>query len=305
MNLIRRHLLFGGYCAVVALANWSVLDALYQHSSVDHTASHVVLMPFVSVGLIILSRQRIFESVRTDARAAAAILAGGVGLAVATWPYRSDLGQDPALALVVGALIVLWIGGFVLFYGRTAARAALFPLLFLAFTMPFPKVVLEPANDFLKNGSTELVARLFTLSGTPYYREAYVFRLPAFVIEVADACSGIRSSIGLLITTLLAGYLFLATSWKKAALVLAIVPITLLKNAIRIVALSLLALHVDPSFLTGQLHHEGGIVFFVLALLLLAPVLLLLRRSEVPQPTAERAIHEAPAAGKSALTNRP
>ena len=54
----------------------------------------------------------------------------------------------------------------------------------------------------------------------------------------------------------------------------------ILKNAIRIVALTLLSIHVDPGFLTGQLHHEGGIVFFVLALVLTFPILVLLRSLE-------------------------
>jgi exosortase/archaeosortase family protein len=65
-----------------------------------------------------------------------------------------------------------------------------------------------------------------------------------------------------------------------------ILPIAVIKNAIRIVALSLLAMHVDQSFLTGQLHHEGGFVFFLLALGLLAPLFVLLKRSEgaAPEP---------------------
>jgi len=107
-----------------------------------------------------------------------------------------------------------------------------------------------------------------------------VFSLPMFAIEVADACSGIRSSIALLLTGLLAGHMFLRDSWAKACVVAAILPVTILKNGIRIVTLSMLAIHVDPEFLTGQLHHEGGVVFFVLGLVILAPVLAVLRKSE-------------------------
>ena len=57
-------------------------------------------------------------------------------------------------------------------------------------------------------------------------------------------------------------------------------PLTILKNGIRIVTLSLLAIHVDPGFLTGQLHHDGGVLFFLLTLAMMAPVLAWLRRSE-------------------------
>jgi hypothetical protein len=62
-------------------------------------------------------------------------------------------------------------------------------------------------------------------------------------------------------------------------------PVALIKNGIRIVTLTLLSIYVDPSFLTGSLHHKGGFVFFLLALAILAPVLLLLEKSErLPTP---------------------
>jgi exosortase/archaeosortase family protein len=65
--------------------------------------------------------------------------------------------------------------------------------------------------------------------------------------------------------------------------VLAIFPVSILKNAIRIACLSLLAIHVDRGFLEGRLHHEGGIVFFLMALVVLGPLLSLLRNSEERQ----------------------
>jgi exosortase/archaeosortase family protein len=80
---------------------------------------------------------------------------------------------------------------------------------------------------------------------------------------------------------LLAGDAFLRSGWAKLVLVLAVLPVAILKNGIRIVTLSLLATHVDEEFLTGQLHHEGGVVFFVVSLAILAPVVAVLRRSEL------------------------
>jgi exosortase len=192
-------------------------------------------------------------------------------------PATADI---TALAVRVAALVVLWIGGFLLLFGARAARAAAFPLGFLAFTVPLPPVVLDSMTQVLKAGSADAVALLFTLTGTPYFRSAFVFELPSVAIEVADACSGIRSSIALTLTSLMAGHLFLDRPWAKAVLVTVVLPITIVKNAIRIVTLSLLAVHVSPSFLTGQLHHDGGVLFFLLALSLLAPIMMLLRRWE-------------------------
>ena len=104
--------------------------------------------------------------------------------------------------------------------------------------------------------------------------------MPGVTIEIAKECSGIRSSVALVITSLLAGHLFLRSSWKKAVLTLTTVPLLIVKNGIRIVTLSLLSIYVDPGFLTGGLHRDGGILFFFLALALLTPVLWLLQKSE-------------------------
>ena len=115
---------------------------------------------------------------------------------------------------------------------------------------------------------------------------------PGVTIEVAKECSGIRSSMALFITCLLAAHLFLRTAWKQFLFVLLAFPLALIKNGIRIVTLTLLSIYVDPSFLTGNLHHKGGFVFFLLALAILAPVLMLLEKSE--------RIHDPQAPGTSA-----
>jgi exosortase len=215
-------------------------------------------------------------------------MAVGAGMLVAARWNGPPTASDDTLSIAVGALVVLWVGGFLLFYGPKAFRAALFPLLFLGFMIPIPSLVLDGAIWILRTGSTDAVGGLFSLTGTPYYREGFVFSLPNLVIEVAEECSGIRSSIALVITTLIAGHLCLDKGWKKAVLVAVTLPLTIVKNGIRIVTLSLLAIHVDPGFLTGQLHHEGGFVFFLLTLAMLAPILGLLRGTQTPAVTAER-----------------
>jgi exosortase/archaeosortase family protein len=75
----------------------------------------------------------------------------------------------------------------------------------------------------------------------------------------------------------------LRTFWRQLIFVLAGLFVMILKNAIRIVTLTLLAIYVDPGFLFGRLHHEGGIVFFLIGLTFMAPLLWWLERSERPQ----------------------
>jgi exosortase len=280
MTLRGRLGVFASYVGLTTAIHAPVALALVRYSRDENSASHVVMIPLVAAALVYMNREAIFASIRTSWPAGAPALAAGA--AAALWgafasPAEGDVN---ALAFRVAALMILWIGGFLVVFGPRAARAAAFPLAFLAFTVPIPPVALEAMTLVLKTGSADTVAGLFTLTGTPYFRQAFVFELPTIAIEVADACSGIRSTIALTLTSLMAGHLFLERPWAKALLVAVVLPITIFKNAIRIVTLSLLAVHVNPSFLTGQLHHDGGMVFFLLGLALLVPIMVLLRRSE-------------------------
>jgi exosortase len=287
MTFAVRTTLFFAYCGIVVLGNLAVLQALIEFSNQNATASYVLLIPAVTLGLIYQEREAIFADVGMDWRVALPMIVAGALLMVAgAWGQPSA----PDLSLRVAAVVLLWASGFLLFYGHAAARRAMFPLAFLVFTIPIPGPLLAAAVQVLKRGSTEAVAALFTLTGTIYHRDRFVFSLPQVVIEIADECSGIRSSIGLFLTSLLAGHLFLKNAWTKSLLLVAVLPLAVLKNAIRIVALTLLSIHVDPGFLTGQLHHEGGFVFFLLALVLMMPILALLRGLEVPRTRFSRAV---------------
>ena len=100
-------------------------------------------------------------------------------------------------------------------------------------------------------------------------------------MEVAKECSGIRSSLALFITSILAGQLFLKTWQGRVILSLCVFPITIFKNSLRIATITLLASYVDPVFVESHwIHRAGGKPFFIIALLFLLPIMLLLKRSE-------------------------
>jgi exosortase len=275
----RRAALFAGYSVVVGVLNSRVLLAMLERSRSDAAASHIVLVPVITLALIYQARQEVFRRMDSAWLLGLSILALSVGFRLTS--SVAVLGPGDSLSLSSAGLVLAIVGGFVAVYGTVAARAASFPLLFLCFAIPPPDFLLETATVVLKRGSTEVVSGLFRLADIAHYREGFVFVLPGLVIEIADECSGIRSSTALVLSCLLAGHMFLHSTWRKGLLVLAVFPVTLLKNGIRIAALSLLAIKVDPSFMTGQLHREGGVAFFALALLLLSPLMVYLRSSEL------------------------
>jgi exosortase len=280
MTLSRRLLLFGT-CTIGLIAAtspvWKTLIAFARHND---TASHILLVPFVTAVLLMERRESLFDSVRWAPVPGATVIITGLSILIASAMSNPHVVSELAFTAMVAGALVTWLGGVLLFFGPVAFRARLFPLLFLGFAIPFPDPLVERATMYLKAGSADLVAGLFSLTHTPFYRDGFRFSMATFAIEVADECSGIRSSIALLLTSLLAGHVYLRSGWKKAILVVAVLPLALVKNAIRIVSLTLLAMYVNPSFLHGHLHNEGGIVFFLLSLGLVAPIFVLLRNSE-------------------------
>lgn len=278
--LAARTALFAAYSLCLGLVSASALAALVHLSLTDPSSSHVVLIPLIALALIYRGRKAIFSTVGFAWPGGLALIGAGLVCFVAASLYEPVAGLQDALTLQVASLVMLWVGGFLLIYGRPACRAGLFPLCFLALTIPIPAVLLGAAIRILTTASSEVLAGLFTIIGTHYHRDGAVFALSGVSIRIADECSGIRSTIGLIIAGLLVSHMHLSKARSRALFIAALLPMAVLKNAIRIATLTLLAMHVDPGFLTGRLHQQGGILFFLVTLGLLAPVLALLRRSE-------------------------
>jgi exosortase len=243
--------------------------------------SHVYLVPLVSAYLLYSRREEIWSVVKPASKAGLALTVLGI------IGYGAALAQGPSAAAIDGvswkmaSLLTAWLGAFLLFFGIRAFAAGLFPLLFLFFVVPLPTWLMDHFIYALQVGSTWTTALIFSLLGTPYFQEGFVFQMGRVTIEVAKECSGIRSTMALVITGVLAAHLFLRRPWSKVILMLSILPITVFKNGLRIVILTLLAIHVDERFLTGGfLHKSGGFLFYIPGLLIFGGILFLLRRME-------------------------
>jgi exosortase len=285
-SLSRRLLLCGVWFVVTCLLFFAPLSRFIHYALSNDNASHTVLIPAICIWIIFLERQRIFLTLDSDVRSAFLFVSLGCLATAAYFAYGPRFGDLNQLSLCILALILLWIAGFAFLFGRSALQRARFPLTFLLFTIPIPDFLLDKTIYFLQKGTTEIAAVLFDWSGLPVLRDGFVFHLARVSIEVARECSGIRSSLALIILAILVAHFYLRTLWRQALLVLAGLFVMILKNAIRIVTLTLLASYVDPGFLYGNLHREGGVVFFLLGLAILAPLLWWLERSERKLPRA-------------------
>jgi exosortase len=264
------------------------LIALVRVCLSNDDLSYLILIPFISAAILFVEHHKVLPPFFPDGT-----LGGGLLILAASAAVVSRFGgiassRDLQLFGYILCLVLLWLAGFALLLGRAAFKACHFALLFLFLMIPPPAFLLNRLIHILQAGSAWITEVLFDLFGVPVLRDGFVFHLTRVTIEVAKECSGIRSSMALLILGLLIVHFGLHNLWTKAIFVVCAFLMMILKNGIRIVILTLLARYVDPGFLYGRLHRQGGVVFFLIGLLLLAPVYWLLRRSEGPElPAAE------------------
>jgi exosortase C (VPDSG-CTERM-specific) len=297
--LLRRQLRLLAVCTVVlAVCFAKPLFSLARFALHSDLYSYILLIPFVSLYLawlkICAPEPRVgpltpalspSEGERgnpmalftePDRKVAVVPLAAGF-LVIAGYFFalRFGLKLAPAdsLAWTTLSFVFLFVGACFLSLGQQTLRALAFPLAFLIFLIPFPLLVRDAIESFLQHRSADAAELLFGLAGTPLLRHGVEFQLPGFSLQVAPECSGIRSTLVLFITSLVAGQLFLRSPWKRALFALAVIPLGILRNAFRIVTIGELCIHVDPSFIDSPIHHRGGPVFFAISMI---PFLLLL-----------------------------
>lgn len=204
---------------------------------------------------------------------------------LAALPHRPSWWGLPVIAIALGALVMgdlgaeLFLSRFsfllalaglvILFFGWTYFRAVLFPWAFLVLMIPLPAIVFNQITFPLQILASKISATVLPLCGVPVLREGNVINLPAMALEVAEACSGIRSLVSLLTLAVIYGYLMETRVWVRVVLAIASLPIVVLANSLRIVGTGLLVQYWNPDKAEGFFHLFSGWLIFVAALAML------------------------------------
>lgn len=291
-ELFRWHFGFLLFLVGSALVFWMPLRRLVSFSLTYDYGSYILFVVPVSAYLIYEKRDEISSAAHANLLAGSVLCLVGIALWWFAERHSPPSLQGSSLSLLVLAIVIIWISGFILCYGTRAFATASFPLLFLLLLVPIPEFLIDKIIFLLQTGSAAVAYWLLRLLQVPVYKQGFILRLPSLDIEVAKQCSGIRSSLGLLITTLLVGEFALRSVWRKFFFTFSALPILILKNGVRIVAVCLLSIYVNRGFLHGWLHTSGGVVFYLLGLAILVPILTGLRKSEertAPAPACSSA----------------
>jgi len=267
------------YLLILTLAFAQPLTRLMLYAAQSSLQSYILLMPFISAYLLYLQRERLPRTYHRSVSGTVISLALGIAALFAALGSRG-LSADSGLALMTIAYISLLSAGGFLFLGSNWMRAAAAPISFLAFMVPLPSSVVFHLEDFSADASAEVATAYFRFLGTPLVQHGRVFELPGIALQVAQECSGIHSSLVLVITSLISSHLFLRTWPAKTALTAFVIPLGILRNGFRILVIGLLCVHIGPQMINSRIHRHGGPLFFVLSLVPLFLLLLWLRRQE-------------------------
>jgi exosortase D (VPLPA-CTERM-specific) len=251
--------------ALLLLIAWlyaSILIRLFTQWFNDPNFSHGIFVP-VFAGFVLWRNRNELEAIEPVPSwtglpliiAALATLTLGV------------LGAELFLSRV--SLLLLLAGLTILFRGLSFFRAVLFPWAILILMIPIPTIILQRFTFPLQMLASKVAATLLSLTGVPVLREGNVIVLSVMPLEVAEACSGIRSLLSLVTLAIIYGYLMDQRKWVRVVLALSAIPIAVVANSFRIVGTGLLVQYWDPQKAEGFFHSFSGWLIFVVSLIML------------------------------------
>jgi len=228
----------------------------------DPNFSHGPFVPLFSLYVLWQDRTRLRSLPKRPSWSGALVILLGLGVLAG-----GVVGAELFLSRV--SLLIVLAGLVVLFLGWNHLRAVVFPWAFLLLMIPIPKIIFNQITIPLQKFASVTAANVLPNLGVPVYREGNIINLPAMPLEVAEACSGIRSLMSLATLAIIYGYFMEPKKWIRFALAIASVPIAVAANAFRIIGTGLLVQYWDPEKAEGFFHTFSGWLIFMVSLGLL------------------------------------
>jgi exosortase len=221
--------------------------------------SHGFLVPVFAAYLVWEKRSVLRGTKIAPAWSGIAVMALGIAVLL-LGVYGSELFLSRVSLIILLAGLVLCFGG------AQLLKELRFALLVLLLAIPIPEIVFNQITFPLQLLASTLASDLLPLFGVPVLREGNVIDLPVMKLEVAEACSGIRSLMSLFTLAVFYGYFMEKSNWRRVALLLASIPIAIAANALRILGTGLCVQYWDPEKALGFFHEFSGWVIFLVSL---------------------------------------
>lgn len=235
-----------------------MIDSWLSHSD----NSHALLVPIISLYFLWEKRKNIGQIAVSDSTIGLIVLLGS--LAIYLVSYAGGILVFSRLMIVTSLVGLLWYC-----FGTSMVRFLAFPLGFLFFMVPVPDTLLNMVASPLQLMATKISANFIKLCSIPVYREGNMLYFLQTQLEVAEACSGIRSIMSLTMLSAIFAYISSGSWWRQGILVLSAIPIALAANILRVSGTGVLAHFFGDQVARGFLHEFSGLAVFVFGLFVL------------------------------------
>ena len=272
MPPIRRHLL--ALVVLVLSAAWlyrDVASGLYHDWMNDDNYSHGLLIVPLAAFFAWQRRQALREAPVAPSIWGLLLVMGSLAMLVA-----GILGAEFFLSRL--SLLGVLAGSILFVFGMRHLRLLAFPLAFLILMIPIPAIVFNQIAFPLQLFASRFGVAVMEAWQVPVLREGNVIVLANTTLEVAEACSGIRSLVSLLTLGIVYGYFSDPRTWARVAIALSAVPIAIVANGLRVAGTGVLAHYYGVEAAMGFFHTFSGWLVFLAAFVLLFGVVAGLQR---------------------------
>ena len=257
---------------------WHVIASLVADWTNDDNYSHGFLIVPIAAYFAWERRTRVANTVGAPTLYGAVLIAASfLVLAVGVLGSEAFITRISMLGTLAGILL--------LFLGWQRSRVLAFPLLFLLLMVPLPALVFNEIAFPLQLLASRVGEFALNAFHIPVLREGNVLVLANTTLEVAEACSGIRSLVSLLTLGIVFGYLSDPRGWVRTTIALSAIPVAVIANGVRVAGTGIAAHQIGPAAAEGFFHTFSGWVVFIVAFLLMLGCHRLLTRLSPPAVT--------------------
>ena len=241
---------------------WNVIVRLVNDWWIDENYSHGFLIVPIALYFVWERRDRLALARLQPSMSGVILILGSLATLLAgVLGSELFLTRVSTLGTIAGAVLFIW--------GWQHLRILLFPILFLLLMIPIPAIIFNQIAFPLQLIASRFAELALSAVGIPVLREGNVIQLANTSLEVAEACSGIRSLISLLTLGIIFGYFMDARLWVRLVFALATIPIAILANGFRVAGTGVAAHAIGPEAAQGFFHTFSGWVIFLVAFMML------------------------------------
>jgi exosortase D (VPLPA-CTERM-specific) len=269
-----------GVVLLLCALYWKIVPPMVLQWYQDENYSHGFIVPFISGYFLYTSWGELKDAPVTRCNAGLALVLFGLLELMVGWLGTEYFSMRSSLIVILAGLVLY-------LFGRGVFKLTLLPVAYLFFMVPIPYIIYDAAAFPLKIFVTKVSVATLKAIGIVVMREGNIIMFPDLTLEVADACSGIRSLISLLALAVAYAFFLRISPLRRLLLICAAIPIAIFTNSIRVIVTGILAQHWGAKAAEGFFHEFAGMVVFALAMAMLVSLGALLSRGPAETPGLE------------------